>query len=310
MGSPLSPILADIVMENLISTVIKIANIPPKHIRKYVDDLFLLIHKNKLQEILDTFNNYNKHIQFTCEVEQAGKLPFLDLLVIRMDDNTIKTDWYAKPISSGRLLNFNSFHPMDQKVGLTTNYINRVRQLSTVRSIDQQNIVITDHLIRNDYPIKFINRMLHQSPNNNINEVSQSEPTIYKPIPFIHGLTQMIRKTLHRNIPNLKTAPSNRYTVKSLLPTAKDPLLQMQKNNIIYKIACFNCDQYYIGMSRNQLKTRMYGHQSLINKLDQRLADGQKYDDNQIQELKERTALMEHCISHQHRFDLKKPHNY
>lgn len=74
MGSPLSPILADIVMDNLITRAINLAAIPPQLIRKYVDDLFLVIHKDKLDQTLSIFNAQNEKIKFTSEVEDNGKL--------------------------------------------------------------------------------------------------------------------------------------------------------------------------------------------------------------------------------------------
>lgn len=46
MGSPLSPVLADIMLENFISRAIRVAKIPPNHIKKYVDDLFIVLHKD------------------------------------------------------------------------------------------------------------------------------------------------------------------------------------------------------------------------------------------------------------------------
>ncbi|XP_038106426.1 uncharacterized protein LOC119766104 [Culex quinquefasciatus] len=92
MGSPLSSIAADIVTEQLLTTVTTQANIPAQHIRKYVDDLFLVIPEGAVDNVLKVFNSYDQHLQFTCEVEQDRKLPFLDMLIIRNNDNTLSTD--------------------------------------------------------------------------------------------------------------------------------------------------------------------------------------------------------------------------
>lgn len=40
------------------------------------------------------------------EVEKDGKIPFLDILVIRNLDGTVFTDWYMKPTASGRILSY------------------------------------------------------------------------------------------------------------------------------------------------------------------------------------------------------------
>ena len=48
-------------------------------------------------------NGQNTAIQFTREVEENGKQPFLDCLVSR-DDNSLRTTVYRKPIHTNRIL--------------------------------------------------------------------------------------------------------------------------------------------------------------------------------------------------------------
>ncbi|XP_062537986.1 uncharacterized protein LOC134206299 [Armigeres subalbatus] len=134
MGSPLSPILADYVMEDLLDTVITKLNFTIPVLKKY----------------------------FTMEIEKDGKLPFLDTLIIRKEDHTLRTVWYSKPISSGRLLNYNSFHPTNMKLNVASNFIKRVMQLTTDTPIEQQKHVIFQNLRRNDYPSALINRLMNR----------------------------------------------------------------------------------------------------------------------------------------------------
>ena len=51
----------------------------------------------------------------------------------------------------------------------------------------------------------------------------------------------------------------------------------------------------------------MYGHQSYVNALDKKLVEGYQYTDVEVQQLREKTAMIDHCIVHQHRFNLKQP---
>ena len=65
MGSPLSPITADGVMDDLESNWI--ASLPfqlPFYIQ-YVDDIITAVPHNKMDTIKYTFNNFNQNIQFT-----------------------------------------------------------------------------------------------------------------------------------------------------------------------------------------------------------------------------------------------------
>ncbi|XP_055527748.1 uncharacterized protein LOC129720313 [Wyeomyia smithii] len=131
MGNPLSPVLADLVMENLLDSVLRILDFKPPFIWKYVDDLMMSIPPDKIQQDMDIFNKHNPHIQFTYELGIDKRIPFLDMLLIRTDDQQIKTEWFMKPIASGRLLNYNSQHPLHQKINVAMNFINRVQRLST-----------------------------------------------------------------------------------------------------------------------------------------------------------------------------------
>lgn len=261
------------------------------------------MHKDKIQEVLETFNLQNEDIKFTCEIEQNGRLPYLDMLLIRTNEGRVKTDWYSKPISSGRILNYFSYHPVDQKLGVVTNFINRVRTLSTVRSEEEKNQLIRDQLSTNDYPRHLINRMLHQPRPPD----TAAKPNTYRSVVHIPGLTPSIKQILRQNIPTVGIACSNTNTVQQLYKTAKDPIPHMQKSNVVYKIVCRDCPGCYIGMTKNQLRTRMYGHQTLMNSLERQLSAGSTYSDPEIQQLSQKTALMEHCITQQHRFDVDNP---
>ncbi|XP_055714186.1 uncharacterized protein LOC129808437 [Phlebotomus papatasi] len=114
MGGPLSPIIADIVMDYAISKILE--NIPNRVIclTKYVDDIFCLVPRDKVTDILSTFNGFHPKLQFTVEMEKEGGLPYLDTFVIRKPTNLV-TMWYKKPIASDRMLNFHSQHPLRQK---------------------------------------------------------------------------------------------------------------------------------------------------------------------------------------------------
>ncbi|XP_062707802.1 uncharacterized protein LOC134288095 [Aedes albopictus] len=249
------------------------------------------------------FNQQNENITFTCETEHEEKLPYLDLLIVRMDDGSIKTDWYSKPMASGRLLNFHSFHPLDQKLAVATSFIDRVRSLTTIKNEAEQNKTIKEILRRNDYPSHLINRLL-QHPL----KLSQHEtPTQYRSIINVPGLSQHIKRILRENFPLVGIACRNEHTVSCLYKTAKDPVSPMDKSNVIYRINCQDCQCCYVGMTTNTLRTRMYGHNTHINTLRRLLDDGEHYSDNRVQHLKEKTALMEHSISEEHWFDVNNP---
>ena len=81
MGSPLGPVLANAFMVHLEETIVpKLEDSMPVW-RRYVDDTFTLVKKGKLDEIVAALNNFHPNITFTHEIEQGGKMAFLDDLI-------------------------------------------------------------------------------------------------------------------------------------------------------------------------------------------------------------------------------------
>ncbi|GBP03619.1 hypothetical protein EVAR_91306_1 [Eumeta japonica] len=109
MGSPASPVVADIVMEELLDCCIEKLAIRPKIITKYVDDLFCVVSEGEVDNILDVFNSYHVDIKFTIEKESDCRLAYLDTLIVRKD-NGLLVDWYQKPTSSEKLEKSNIFN--------------------------------------------------------------------------------------------------------------------------------------------------------------------------------------------------------
>uniref|UniRef100_A0A5S6R3C8 Reverse transcriptase domain-containing protein n=1 Tax=Trichuris muris TaxID=70415 RepID=A0A5S6R3C8_TRIMR len=86
MGSPLSPVVAEIFMEHLEVLAFKdgFSSLGVKMFKRYVDDIFVIIEKDKEVALLDHLNSiFAGKITFTMEREENGKLAFLDCLVIR-----------------------------------------------------------------------------------------------------------------------------------------------------------------------------------------------------------------------------------
>ena len=66
-----------------------------------------------LHRFLEHLNSLLFSIQFTCEVEEGGKLPFLDVQLVR-NGSSLETSVYRKI----RYLHYNSHHHPRVKVGI------------------------------------------------------------------------------------------------------------------------------------------------------------------------------------------------
>ena len=114
MESPLSPILACMVMEVIEQSAIETFFKPPSIWFRYVDDVYSIVETNQIALFHDHFNTISSSTKFTKELESEGILSFLDVAVIRKTDGTLSTDIYRKPTHTGRLSFFfftSSFKP-------------------------------------------------------------------------------------------------------------------------------------------------------------------------------------------------------
>jgi len=86
MGSPVSPLVANLFMEYLEQKLLDTApmELKPRLWKRYVDDIFEVVKKSSVEGLTEFFNNLDDSgsIKFTYEMESEGKLPFLDLLII------------------------------------------------------------------------------------------------------------------------------------------------------------------------------------------------------------------------------------
>ena len=85
MGSLLDPVFAGIFMAELEKTILPILREHMSPWKRYVDDTISYIKEEFIEQVLSKLNGYHNNIEFTYEIENDGKLPFLDVLVIRKD---------------------------------------------------------------------------------------------------------------------------------------------------------------------------------------------------------------------------------
>jgi len=161
MGSPLSPIIGDIVMQDIEKKALNTITFTPPFYYRFVDDIITACPSNLTDYLLTVFNSFNQRLQFTLEVEDNKSLNFLEISIIS-DNNKLHFDWYHKPTFSRRYLNFLSQHPDCQKRGTIIGLLDRAFLLSHPKFHRKNIIHIIEILLNNGYPLKFIFNTINQ----------------------------------------------------------------------------------------------------------------------------------------------------
>ena len=155
MGSLISVVIANLVMEYVEQKAISSFSSSPKLWKRFVDDTFVIMQTNKVNRFFDHLNNVDPNINFTIEPEQDDQLAFLDVLVMQTQDGKLATKIHRKTTHINRYLNYHSAHSIDQKQGVVMNLYNRAQSLitkSTDRKKEKSFLSHTRMLTENDYP--------------------------------------------------------------------------------------------------------------------------------------------------------------
>jgi len=293
MGSPLSPILADLVLQDLEMNAIENLSMEIPFYYRYVDDIALAVPRQKTQEVLAMFNSFHPRMQF---IHDGKKLDFLDVTIIN-NNNKVEFNWYRKPTFSGRVLNFMSHHPLTQKKGVIMNMVDRAFLLSHPGyHQDNLNFVVKTFL-SNGYPLQFIFDTIQKrlkslfnkrTKKQNTDNSNDNEKKGWFIIPFISKVTENFKHIT--NIINTKLAYFSLHKLGWIVKAQKDSLPILSNKNVVYRLACKNCNASYVGQTKRRLSTRISEHRNDINK-----------------KTSNHSVITEHKIDLNHDFDWDKP---
>ena len=120
MGSPLSPVIANLYMEYFEGVALFSFPLKPKWWKRYVDDTNVCWPHGleKLEEFHDHLNSITESISLTKELETSNQLSFLDILIIKKSDGSLGRKVYRKATRTDHYLHTSSHHHPSQKVGI------------------------------------------------------------------------------------------------------------------------------------------------------------------------------------------------
>lgn len=267
MGSKLSPLLAEVFMSDFEVEAEK-DKFFPRVWKRYVDDVFAPVKERYLEQTLNLLNSRHNSIKFTVEKEVDGKLPFLDLMITRKEDDTLKFGIYRKPTSTDRYITSDSNHFGAQKQAAFHSMAHRLYNvpMEDDEFAEERNRIYKAAEV-NGYEKEFVNKILrkhkrkkHQQNTTTLQPLKEETKRIS--LPFYPKITNPIKSTLKRL--GLQVVHKSDSTLRDLLCNLKDRV-PLDEQSGIYQIPCQDCPSVYIGQTRRKLKTRLKEHKNAVD---------------------------------------------
>ena len=132
VGFPVSPIVANLYMDNFAKKVINSASTPPRLYMRYVDDTFVIQREDQMQRFLNLINNIDPAVKFTVEDNQEnGTIPFLDTSVKAEVDNSLSITVYRKLMYTEQYLEWDSHHNLTARCSVVSTLTHRAKVVCT-----------------------------------------------------------------------------------------------------------------------------------------------------------------------------------
>ena len=264
MGSPLSPIVANIFMEKFEKDALDTAPHSPSLWKRYVDDTFVIQEEQYKEEFFQHLNSIDPNIKFTAETTRAdGSMPFLDTLVTPQSDGSLATTVYRKPTHTNQYLHWDSHHAIANKYSIISTLLHRAKQIcSNQQQMEEEQQQIERALVVCKYPNWAINRTkakmsTPRSNRNNSNSNINKGPIT---VPYNEGLSESIKNTCEKY--GIQVHFKSGKSIKDELVAPKDKDQLTKKSGIIYRYNCdrLECDEEYIGET-----ARTFGERDIKN---------------------------------------------
>ena len=129
---------------------------------------FTAIYKDDNDDFHEHLNRQNADIQFTKEIEENGKIPFLDCLVT-CDNNKLQTTIYRKLTHTDRLLDQSSYNNPTSHKATTIRTLTRRAQLvcDSPDNLEDKTDYLNNVFSKNNYNTDFVRRNTHSNNDSN-----------------------------------------------------------------------------------------------------------------------------------------------
>ena len=139
MGSPVSPIVANLYMEYLEQKALSTAPHPLRFWHRFVDDTFVIHKEVNKQGFLQHINSVDPAIKFTVQDNKKdGSIPYFDTTVKPEADDTLSTTVYRKPTHTDQYMQQDSHHHLSAKFSVIHTLSHRAKTVCSKPELLQQ----------------------------------------------------------------------------------------------------------------------------------------------------------------------------
>ena len=166
MGSPLSPLLAEMFLDNFESKLFHSNHVLTKHVHywyRYVDDVLCCWTgtTRQLEQFFTFINSQNSNIKFTMELGNKS-INYLDLN-IQLNEGAHLFDIYRKPTSTDVIIPADSCHPFQHKTAAFHSLINRLIRIPLSEQNYNKEWKTIQHIAKvNGYQPAIIDKVLNK----------------------------------------------------------------------------------------------------------------------------------------------------
>lgn len=264
MGNSLSPFMANLFMSHFETEFKRNAKYFPKVWIRYVDDIFAIFNTDlfDLDEFLVELNSKFPTIKFTIEKENKDRLPFLDVLVIR-NNNNLEIDIFRKDTNVNKFITADSNHSFQQKMASFNFLIHRLLSFPLTKDRYQKELSLIKDIARyNGYSSEIVasiirkHKLKKQIHDSTCLLPQRNQGVKFATLPF-HSACKNLNRIFKEK--ELQVAFKSSTSLKNVLGNTKDKIESNQKSGI-YEINCKNCNQKYVGQTKRSISTRYKEH--------------------------------------------------
>ena len=217
-------------------------------------------------------NTCHESIKFTSEIENQGKMPFLDFEFFR-DNDKFHSTVYRKSTFTGVYSHFDSEIPMNFKRGLIFTLLHRIFHIcSSFPIIIEEVNKLKSIMSRNGYPSIFVDKCINifflnfYKKKEVVHTVEKK--LVWITLPFLGKSSFATKRRLE--VLFRQTLPMCKLRVIFRSPkrlthffSFKDKIPWKLRSHQIYHFSCTGCDSCYTGLSERHTYVRWCDHLSL-----------------------------------------------